>query len=68
LNTDEIKEVAGSLKEIAINLKSEDAREVAKKYLVLDFIKSQVSNVIWCPLALAIAFVVYAAGRWLLAH
>ena len=68
MNAEEIKEVAGKIKNLTLNLESSDAREVAKRYLVLNFIENQVCNVIWTPAAIGVAWVLYAAGKWLIGH
>jgi len=67
MDTEEIKEVAEKIKNLTLNLESNDAREVAKRYLMLDFIENQVCNIIWTPAAIGLAWVLYAAGKWLIA-
>ena len=51
---------------LKINLDSKDAKVVAKDYLWLKFVDDQITNVIWAPLALALAAAFYAASRWIL--
>ena len=68
MNAEEIKEVAGKIKNLTLNLESSDARDVAKRYLVLDFIGNQICNVIWTPAAIGVAWVLYAVGKWLIGH
>ena len=66
MDTEKIKEVSKLIKSFDINLNSEHAEAVAKKYLCYKFIIDIIENIIWCPLALTIAFAFYCGGKWIL--
>ena len=62
MDTEKLKEISKIVKSFDINLNSEHAEAVAKRYLLYKFIEDQVFNAIWCPFALALAYTVYACG------
>jgi len=66
MDTEKIKEISKVVKSLDINLTSEHAENVAKKYLFYKLIDDQISNIIWTPTALAIAYILYAGAKWIL--
>lgn len=66
---EKVSEVVKNLsKNVNVKLESEHAKDVATKYITLNFIGDQIINIIWLPVALTIAYAVYAGATWLMAQ
>ena len=68
MDTEKLKEVSKMVKSLDINLTSEHAESVAKRYLFYKLLDDQLSNIILTPFALALAFIAYAGAKWILGN
>ena len=66
MNAEKLKEVSKIVKSFDINLTSEQAEKVAKRYLLYKLLDDQITNIIWAPCIFSVAYFIYTAAKMLM--